>query len=197
MFVSKSHVLFLLVWIRLSLLPSPQIKFNCRAGKALEHTEVLLWYLVIKESKTATCQLVLQQVKQTLFRSQTKFQSQNEMSRKICIFRCKNHLSIQGKNSNSCKKLSRNQNNFSSCQQVRRVQQYLEQTPPSARFSRVLCSRYTIASNVPVAYFYPQIINFFLGGKNQPNYIQRKALFVFSYIFTSTKSVGKESANDI
>lgn len=101
--------------------------------------------------------------------------NQNEVSRKICIFRCKTHLSIQGKNSNSCKKLSRNQNNFSSCQQVRRVQQYLEQTPPSAQFSRVLCSRYTIASNVPVTYFYPQIINFFWWGKESTKLYSKKS----------------------
>lgn len=39
--------------------PSP-IRVNCRAGRALEHTEGLSWYLVIKESKTETCQLGLQ-----------------------------------------------------------------------------------------------------------------------------------------
>lgn len=87
----------------------------------------------------------------------------------------KKHLSVQGKNSNSCKKPSRNQNNFSSCQQVRGVQQYLEQTSPSARFSRVLCSQYTIASSVPVTYFYPQIISFFFGGEESNKLYSKKS----------------------
>lgn len=39
------------VWMRLFLLPSPQIKCNCRAGKALEHTEVHLWNLIIKSPR--------------------------------------------------------------------------------------------------------------------------------------------------
>lgn len=110
MFVSKvSHLVSSHVNTSLFCPPPPQL--NCRTGKALKHTEVLLWYLVIK---SPTQQLVSWFCNRSnkQFRSQTKFQSQNEFWCKICIFRCKNHLSIQGKNSNSCKKLSRNQNTF-------------------------------------------------------------------------------------
>lgn len=162
--------------IHLFLLPSTQINCNRRAGKALEHTEVLVWYLVTKESKTAACYLVFQQIRQTWFRSQTIFDHKIEIARKICIFRCKTHLSVQGKNSNSCKKLPRKQNNCRSRQQVRRVRQCLEQTLPSAAFSRVLCGRYTTASSVPVT----STPGLGAAGKNQPNYIQTKAPFVFN-----------------
>lgn len=86
--------------IHLSLLPSTQINCNRRAGKAREHTEVLVWYLVTKESKTAACYLVFQQIKLGSGHKPV-FDQQIELSRKICMFRCKNHLSIQGKNSNS------------------------------------------------------------------------------------------------
>lgn len=67
----------------------PQIRVNCRAGRALEHTEGLLWYLVIKESKTATCQLGLQQPNQPLSSSQTECQPHTETPWNSCMFRCK------------------------------------------------------------------------------------------------------------
>lgn len=87
---------------------------------------------------------------------------------------------------------------------VRRILQYLEPRPPSACFSGVLCSRYTIASNIPLT-FPPKLETFFLlfcfflrgGGRINPNYTERKVLFVYNYVFTSTESVSKVSVNDI
>lgn len=73
----------------ISLRSLPQIRVNCRAGRALEHTEGLLWDFVIKESKIATRQLGLHQPNQPLSTSQTKCQSQTKTSCNICMFRCK------------------------------------------------------------------------------------------------------------
>lgn len=58
---------------------------------------------------------------------------------------------------------------FSSCQQVRRVQQCLGQTPSSTHSSRVLCSRYTIASMFLSLTFIPRFINSFFGGRERIN----------------------------
>lgn len=74
-----------------------------------------MWYLVVKESKTATCQLGVQQPNQALSTSQTKCQSHSETSCDVCMFRCKT-CPFRARTQNSCKKLSRNQNEFSSCQ---------------------------------------------------------------------------------
>lgn len=176
-----------------SLCSLPQIRVNCRAGRALEHTEGLLWYLVVKESKTATCQLGVQQPNQALSTSQTKCQSHSETSCDVCMFRCKT-CPFRARTQNSCKKLSRNQNEFSSCQRQKSPAQ--SGAAASIRLQSPLLSTHH-RLHVPATYLCPQIIHGgFWGGKNQPKSMQRKALFVFNQIFTSTTSVGEERDND-
>lgn len=100
-FFSCEHVSF--------SLPSPQIKWNCRTGKALKHTEVLLWYLVIRVQHSnllagfATGQTNCSDRKPIFNRKMNSCVRSAYSGAKI-------HLCIQGKDSNSCKKLSRNQN---------------------------------------------------------------------------------------
>lgn len=106
----------------------------------------------------------------------------------ICMFRCKT-CPFRARTQNSCKKLPRNQNDFSSCQHQKSSAQ--SGATASIRLqSPVLSTHHGL--HVPATYLCPQIINgVFWGGKNQPNSMQRIALFVFNKNFTST-SVGKE-----
>lgn len=186
MFISTSHFC-LFQCQHISLCSLSQTRVNCRAGRALEHTEGLLWYFVTKESKTATCQLGLQQPNQALSSSQTKCQSHTKTSWNICMFRCK-----------TCPFWARKTpaTNFPEIKMIlvhasiRRVQHDLEPPPPSV--SRALCCPHTTASMFLPLTCAPRLsTGFFWGGKNQPNSMQRKALFVFNKNFTST-SVGKE-----
>lgn len=160
--------------IHLSLLPSTQINCNRRAGKAREHTEVLVWYLVTKESKTAACYLVFQQIKLGSGHKPI-FDHQIELSRKICMFRCKNHLSIQGKNSNS-KTFQKTKQLFTSASQ---------ESPAMSGASASVC-RFLQSSraHAPLPRLLPSLLppgyTHLFGGKNQPNYLQRKAPFVFN-----------------
>lgn len=78
------------------------------------------------------------------------------------------NLSIQGKNSNSCKELPRNQNDFSSCQ-------HQKSPAPSGATASIRLQSPVLSTHhhlhVPATYLCPQIINrVFWGDKNQPNY---------------------------
>lgn len=114
-----------------------------------------MWYLVIKESKTATCQLGVQQPNQALSMSQTKCQSHSKTSCDICMFRCKT-CPFRARTQNSCKKLSRNQNYFSSCQRQKSPAQ--SGATASIHLQSPLLSTHHCL-RVPATYLCPQIIN--------------------------------------
>lgn len=79
------------------------------------------------------------------------------------------NLSIQGKNSNSCKKLLSNQNDFSLCQHQKSPAQ------SGATASRALCCPHTSTSMFLPFTCAPRLSTGFFGGKNQPNSIKRKS----------------------
>lgn len=174
------------VWIRLFLLPSPQIKCNCRAGKALEHTEVHLWNLIIKSPRWQFVSWFCNRSKKLCSDHKPSFYHKMKYHIVFAYLDANKqnrtkHLSIQGKISNSCKNSSRNQNNFSSCQQARRVQQYLQQMPSSACLSRILSLFPILDTPLP-----QMLLSFILAPgykhffREESTKLYSRALFVFS-----------------
>lgn len=136
------------------------MRVNCRAGRALEYTEGLLWYLVIKESKTETCQLGLQQPSQPLSSSQTKCQSHTVTPwTSACL---------DAKLVHSGQELKTPARNFPETKMIlvrasiRRVQHNLEPPPPSV--SRALCCPHTTASMFLPLTCAPRLSMGFFGG---------------------------------
>lgn len=97
-----------------------------------------MWYLVIKESKTETCQLSLQQPNQPLSTSQTKCESHTKTSWNICTtcpFRAR--AQTLARNFPETKMILVHTS-------IRRVQHNVEPLPSSV--SRALCCPHTITS---------------------------------------------------
>lgn len=86
----------------------------------------------------------------------------------------KTHLSIQGKNSNSCKKLSRNQNTFQFTSASQKSPTMSGANASIRSFLQSSLESIHHCLNVPITYFIPRFINSFFGGGKESTKLYSK-----------------------
>lgn len=168
---------FLLVWIHLFLLPSPQVKPNGRAGKAPEHRRGSFVASRNKESTMATSAFATDQ--RNCPDPKPSFDHNMKYHVRFAYLDAKKKTKNKQNQKPSVhpgQLSSRSQNSISSCQQARRVQQHLQQTLPSAPPEFSIHSLYSMHRCLKCFHplLYSQITNAFILLGEEPTKLYSK-----------------------